>query len=265
MSLDLFGKLKSIVSNTPPGAGFDYDADILLDNPSTVFNRNQSNLYDIFQPLPSDTTILGICEDGLPLVLDLNDPNPGAILILGKRDSGKTQLLKSILYSASSINNINQLYFYMLTPESGKHHDLISVANCYGLLSSYERAAFELIADLTALCEQRKSGRHLGTKIILAIDNLYELIKHQDFDVISNLKWLYRYGSRNGIWVITTIDSDRADLIEPDMITEQKTQILCDSNHRMLPDNISSLPGEQIPIGYRTMIGNEWIDFWLPS
>jgi hypothetical protein len=263
MSLDLLGKLKEKVFNAYIDDGAD-DLSILLDDHYPMFDRHTSNHFEVFQPMPDYSTILGICEDGLPLVLDLNDPNPGAILISGRRHSGKSELLKSILYSACSTNNAEQLYFYLLTPEPGNHGELNHLAHCYGILSSYDKAACELIVDLAALAEQRKSGRHLGTKCILAIDNLYELIKHQDFDVLNNLKWLYRYGASNGIWVITTIDAERANLVEPDLLSEQKTQILCRSDRRLLPDNTSTNPDRQAPMGYRTRIGNEWIDFWLP-
>jgi hypothetical protein len=237
MALDFLTKIK-VKSSAVSQNGKRNDFELLLDDDPAPYNGLNMNLSDFFQPMPAYSTILGICDDGLPLVLDLNDPNPGAILITGGRHTGKSHLLKSILNSACSMNNIDQLYFYFISPESGSHHDLELLSHCYGVLSSYDKAACELIVDLSALVEQRKSGRHLGTKCILAIDNLYELIKHQDFEVLNHLKWLYRFG--------------------------QKTQIMCGTDRMKLPEYASSDPQGYHSMGYRTRIGNEWIDFWLP-
>lgn len=230
-----------------------------------ISNPLEYDPFEIFQPLPAYSTVLGICQDGLPLVLDLNDPDPGAILISGGRQTGKTRLLRSILFSACTTNNIEQLYFYLVTPEPGNHGDLEHLAHCYGLFSSYDKAACELVVELADLVEQRKSSRHLGVKCVLAIENLYEFIKHQDFDVVNHLIWLYRFGANNGIRLISTIETDRSNLIEPDLLNEQKTHILSGSERWSLPDGTFDrrLPG--YIQGYRTLIGNEWVEFWLPS
>ena len=264
MSLDILSRLKDNL-NKSGRSGTRIDYGTLLEDQLPGSDNLALNPYDLFHPMPAYTTVLGICEDGLPLVLDMNDPNPGAILISGRRHTGKSELMKSILYSACSTNNNDQIYFYLISPEPGNQTGLEQLAHCYGVLSSYDKAACELIYDLAALIEQRKSGRHLGAKCILAIDNLYELIKHQDFDVLNHLKWLFRYGASNGIWVISTIDDERQNLIEHDLLAEQKTQILTGTGRNLLPDQTATyLEGINV-ITYKTRIGNDWINFWLPS
>lgn len=264
MSLDILSRIKTNL-NKSGNFSMPEDYGVLIEEQLPASYSVALNPYDLFQPMPAYTTVLGICEDGLPLVLDMNDPDAGAILISGRRHTGKCELMKSILYSACSTNNADQLYFYMISPQPGDQIGLNQLAHCYGVLSSYDKAACELIYDLAGLVEQRKSGRHLGAKCILAIDDLYELIKHQDYDVLNHLKWLFRYGASNGIWLISTVDDERQNLIEHDLLAEQKTRILTGTGRSLLPEQAATSHSEVSLTTYKTRIGNDWINFWLPS
>ena len=267
MSWDILDKLslRSIIRSRSDFNETTIDVDFMGVDQFSLSNDTTNYPYEIFQPLPAYSTVLGICEDGLPLVLDLNDPNPGAILISGRMHTGKTQLLRSILFSACSSNNAEKLYFYLITPDPGHHQDLKRFDQCYGIFSAYDKATCELIVEMSALVEQRKSGRHLGVKCLIAIENLYEFIKHQDFDVINHLKWLFRCGSSNGIWLVSTMEAERAKLLEPGLLKEQKTHIQSGSERWILPDTTSDHKLHTHLQSYRTMIGNEWVEFWLPS
>ena len=267
MSIDLLDRISLLTTKsnkfvTPEVIS---DNDPLFDDQPSVDYTPSDSQTDLFQPLPDYSTVLGICEDGLPLVLDLNDPKPGAILILGQQQTGKGRLLRSILYSACTTNSTDQLYFYLITPDPANHHDLGRLQHCYGVFSSYDKTACELIVELSALAEQRKSGRHLGVKCILAIDNLYELIKHQDFDVVNHLKWLYRFGASNGIWLVSTIETERTKLIEQELLSEQKTHILTGDPHLRLAETNHNPGSAGFTQSYHTQIGSQWVDFWLPS
>jgi len=50
-------------------------------------------------PLPLRTGLLGIDSNENPLLFDLMDPRPGAILIVSDREAGKMRLVKTLLYS----------------------------------------------------------------------------------------------------------------------------------------------------------------------
>ena len=41
--------------------------------------------------LPGDALLFGIAADGMPLLLQLRDPRPGPVLVLGEKGSGKTE------------------------------------------------------------------------------------------------------------------------------------------------------------------------------
>ncbi len=73
-----------------------------------------ANLRTIIQetgPFPAASVILGVCEDGLPFMLDLLDHSSGSLLVAGDRRTGKTTLLKTMLASAAYINNPQEVRF----------------------------------------------------------------------------------------------------------------------------------------------------------
>src|SRR5512138_298602 len=46
--------------------------------------------------LPREALFLGIASDGLPVLLNLHDPHPGPMLVIGDEGAGKTAFLQSI-------------------------------------------------------------------------------------------------------------------------------------------------------------------------
>ena len=54
------------------------------------------------QPKPSNARFLGVADnDGQPVLLNINNPDNGALLINGKSSSGKTALLQIIALGVS--------------------------------------------------------------------------------------------------------------------------------------------------------------------
>ena len=72
--------------------------------PLPVFPNTSTLASSIAQPagLPGGSLMLGLAEDGLPVLLDLYDPAPGPLLVAGDGGSGKTALLQSLARAAAS-------------------------------------------------------------------------------------------------------------------------------------------------------------------
>jgi hypothetical protein len=65
--------------------------------------------------------------------------------------------------------------------------------------------------------------------------------------------------------VLSTLETERSNLIEKDLLIEQKTQIIAGSNTCLLPDTDMSRQYPEEYQSYRTRIGVEWVDFWIPA
>jgi len=66
------------------------------------------------QGIPPMTAVLGLAEDGAPLLIRLPSPDVRHILIAGMQGAGKTMLLQTIVLSLAMRNDPNDLMFIVL-------------------------------------------------------------------------------------------------------------------------------------------------------
>ena len=57
-----------------------------------------------FGPMPDEALFLGVATDELPVLLNLHDPTPGPLLIIGDPGTGKTSLLQTIAQAVESMH-----------------------------------------------------------------------------------------------------------------------------------------------------------------
>jgi hypothetical protein len=67
--------------------------------------------------LPRESLFLGKAEDGLPVLLNYQDPTPGPILIFGDPHSGKTDFLRVIAQFAISTYTPADVQFAVMTEQ----------------------------------------------------------------------------------------------------------------------------------------------------
>jgi len=68
-------------------------------------------------PLPLYTAVLGLCEDGAPLLLRLSSPDVAHVLISGTTGSGKTALCQTMILSLAMTHRRSQLQFVLVDPK----------------------------------------------------------------------------------------------------------------------------------------------------
>lgn len=237
-----------------------------LPTPTVETGYALSELMDRLGPLPPCSALMGVCEDGLPFLLDLADPSPGSILVIADEGSGKTSLLRAILTSASALNRPEQVSFTLLTPIPGEFETLSDLDNCRAVLSAYDRTASELIVELSELTEQRKNMRNQGTVEILAIDDLAALVQNNDYEVNTRLRWLIAYGPQAAIWPIATIKTGQLWRIRDGIYEAFGTTFVGRTSSSQLPSGLGSTTMRlEIPGVFTAPLGDEWIRFWIPN
>ena len=78
--------------------------------PETGLPTLSTILADI-TPLPDEALFLGLAEDGLPVLLNLYDPIPGPILIVGDQACGKTALLQTIARAVELLHSPSDVQY----------------------------------------------------------------------------------------------------------------------------------------------------------
>jgi len=230
-------------------------------------NHVSSNLAGLdqyiksFGPLPRGSTYLGTCNDGLPLLFDLEDPTPGSLLLIGDDESSAIRFLNNILVSSVLLNSPSHIRCSVISPNIGYFSDISQSGHLDYLLSSYESAAHKHVVELAILAEQRRSGRHTGAIQLLIINSLSEILKYDDFETANHLGWLASNGPSNSIWLVASLDRTKLDLIDRKIINCFGTYIFSNLNvdhPRLLNHGGSYLDG------FTTKIGSETVNFHLP-
>jgi len=157
--------------------------------------------------LPQEALFLGLAEDGLPLLLNLDDPVPGPLLVVGDSNCGKTRLMQTIASAVDMLHAPDEVKYVIVTekPDEWKHfHDN---ANSAGIFITKEGNARDLIMSLVTWAHNNKGE---GLSILLLIDNL-EPVTKLDPQLEQNLRWLLLRGPSRRVWPIVSLDSDQAE------------------------------------------------------
>jgi len=226
-----------------------------------------TQLMDDFGPFPIQSAIFGLCEDNLPILLDLTDPISGSVMILAAPDGGKTNLLKSILWSLIEINSPKEVSFILISPDLDKMGSLRQQPHCVKSCSPYLRESSELIIQLSAIAEQRRSGRQRGPAMVLAIDDLaYFASDNLDGDVIIYLKQLIKAGPKSQIFTIATVNPGDMAVIHPTIASAFKTRIL-GNKMGLHPLSKEFAPSSaKLPVNHFGLkLRNEFVRFSVPT
>jgi hypothetical protein len=214
-------------------------------------------------PIPDGSLLLGLAEDGLPVLLDLYDPTPGALLVAGDGGSGKTAFLQS-LARASDLQNPGDIQFGVLTPFPEEWTALETLPHCLGVWPAYHPSAHDFLSQLVGWADALPKTRQT---ILLLFDGL-DLMTGSNFQYQHDLRWLLMYGPERQVWPVVTVNPGRLihlqtwlDYFHTRVIGQMKHM----HNARLPVDNLEINPADLLPgIQFGLSQPNGWLKFWLP-
>jgi hypothetical protein len=233
-----------------------------------VFSPGLGSLLHKAGPLPPCTVVIGQCEDELPFTLDLSDPTPGSILILGDSGCGKTRLLHSILYSTELVNRPNQVAYRIVTGQLEDYESLAESPNCQQVLAANDPGVTELALNLLSAMEQRQNGNLRGPAILLALDDLVSCTQEMDEETLNAIFEIIQNGPEVRIWVFATLVSDQVDMVDESLFEAFGTRLVGNVIAPGLASYLTEDPAsgvEDLPCGYQfsVLYDGNWIRFWI--
>jgi len=106
-------------------------------------------LIDGIQPVPPQTCVVGLCEDRIPFLLDLSQPETGSLLVTGDPACGKTAQLQLLVESVMQLNSPNEVKVGVLSRHPEDWTDQIEdpryARHFLGIFSWYESDAADLV------------------------------------------------------------------------------------------------------------------------
>ncbi|MFN3491458.1 MAG: hypothetical protein ACK40V_04475 [Anaerolineales bacterium] len=173
--------------------------------PTIVTPTLASVLADI-SPLPPQALFLGIAEDELPVLLNLSDPVPGPILIVGDEKTDKTLLLQTIARAVDLTYPQNEVQYAVITPHPDEWKKFYKNENNTFVYETKDYNSKELLESLVIWAHHNKGEQQ---SVLLLIDDL-EAITKLDEQAQQNLRWLLLRGTSRRVWTFVTLNAKRA-------------------------------------------------------
>lgn len=213
-------------------------------------------------PLPPDALFLGMAVDGLPVLLHLDDPTPGALLIAATARAGKTMFLKAIVHAAGLHEQADNIRFCVLTPCPAEWEEIASSPQCLGIFDAQDDIAPEFLADLAIWGREQRRAGEWG---LLLVDDL-TLITSLPPEAHQTLRWLLVRGPGRGIWPLATLDVANAEQVLP-WLAAFRTRLMGPVQKREQAEvltgaewNVRLEPGQ-----FALREGHGWLKFWVPK
>lgn len=223
-----------------------------------------SEVLTEFGPMPPEALFLGVASDGLPVLLNLHDPVPGPILIVGDAGVGKTILLQTIASAAGKMHQPEELQFGALTRHPEEWSGLGSIPNNVGVFPFYHQSSEDFLLSLASWAHGNKTSKQA---VLLFLDDL-EAVNNLDFDARQNLRWLLLRGPARRVWPIITLNPDHMENVLP-LMDAFRTRILGKISN---PQHVYQMGAKHaelnsLNIGSQFALreGDNWLRFWIPS
>jgi S-DNA-T family DNA segregation ATPase FtsK/SpoIIIE len=166
-------------------------------------------------PLPLFTAVLGLCDDGAPLLVRLASPDVAHVLISGTTGSGKTALCQTIILSLVMAHRRSQLQFVLVDPKRRAFAPFETLPHLLRPVIGDASEAVQALGELVRLMETRgapikgalgaaQRGAEVTPRIIVVLDELADLM-HANAggkELNEHLTRLVQRGREVGIHVI---------------------------------------------------------------
>jgi len=158
--------------------------------------------YASHTPLPPFTTVLGLCDDGAPLLLRLSSPDVAHVLISGTTGSGKTALCQTMLLSLVVRHRRSQLQLVLIDPKQRAFAPFAQLPHLLRPVIGNAAEAIDALNELVRLMEARGHSGQVEPRVVVVLDELADLAQTGGKALSDPLLRLAQRGREAGLHVI---------------------------------------------------------------
>jgi S-DNA-T family DNA segregation ATPase FtsK/SpoIIIE len=163
--------------------------------------------------MPAFSAVLGVEEDGTPLLVRLTAPDVAHILIAGTTGSGKTALARTLLTSLAMHNRQSQVQLVLIDPKGRGFGPLAQLPHVLGNVVTDVKAAVERLRWVVEEMERRDHEQVSRPLLAVAIDELADLLQTGGPAVEAMITRISQRGREAGIHLVACTQKPTAALI----------------------------------------------------
>jgi hypothetical protein len=230
--------------------------------PNTPSFPTLDEVLDQIDPVPGASLLFGVADDGLPILLNLNNPRPGPILILGDAGTGKTEFLQVAAAAAMRLHTPDQIQLAVLASQP---EDWAKYAgdHLFGIAPIRPREARDLFFRAAGWIQDHDPDQAL----VLMIDGL-DAAARLDSQSQESLSWMLQNGPQSCLWPVVTLNSTLA-LDLPEWLALFHSRIYGRVENAATSVQLTPIPGAALNTlfpgaQFSMREKTHWLRFWLP-
>ncbi|MBN1956236.1 MAG: DNA translocase FtsK [Anaerolineae bacterium] len=171
-------------------------------------------LMEGLRDVPPVTAVLGLAEDGAPLLIRLPSPDVAHILVAGTTGSGKTALLRTMVVSLALRHPRRaEMLLVLIDPKGRAFADMAPLPQLSRPVVVRVEEAVETLASLVRLMERRDRMADNAPPVVVGIDELTDLMMVGGARAERELTRLLQRGREAGIHVVAATQKPTAAVI----------------------------------------------------
>lgn len=163
--------------------------------------------------IPPHAAVLGVDEEGYPLLLRITAPDVAHTLIAGTTGSGKTALARTVLVSLMLHNAVEELRIILIDPKRRGFAPMTHLPHVLGPVLDSSEAAIRRLHQIVQEMEARDRAAMSAPVWVVAVDELADLIQTGGRAVEAMLTRLAQRGRQAGIHLLACTQKPTAQYI----------------------------------------------------
>ncbi len=163
--------------------------------------------------IPPCTAVLGLDEEGTPLLLRLPSADVAHVLIAGRTGSGKTELARSMIASLAMYNRLGEVQLVLIDPKGRGFTPFAPLPHLLYPMVEHVEGALDALKRLVAEMERRDHEKVTQPQVVVFIDELADLMMVGGKEMEHLLTRLLQRGRGAGIHLVACVQKPTVAII----------------------------------------------------
>jgi S-DNA-T family DNA segregation ATPase FtsK/SpoIIIE len=163
--------------------------------------------------IPPVSAVLGLDDEGRPLLLRLTSPNVAHVLVAGTTGSGKTALARTVIASLALLNPQKHLQMLLIDPKGRGFMPLSRLPHLVQPIVTRADGALPTLAQMVDEMERRDREARSEPRLVVVVDELADLMQVGGKEMELILTRLTQRGREAGIHLVACTQKPAAAVI----------------------------------------------------